>query len=289
MTQNWTHFKVDANAPDRTTIWIDVAERSMNVLSEAVFDELENVLDQLVVERSHVPVLFRSAKPKGFIVGADLKRIAQIHADEQIQDFMLRGQRALQQMETSPLETIALLNGPCLGGGLEWALACDYRIACVSEQTQIGMPESKLGLIPGWGGTVRLRETIGTEKALEMLLTGESVGAEVAYTIGLVDRLCDEANCEEVIADFIAHPTKARHPVQSSGDLNEVLQTAMQRWGNSESLAHATLLRVIESGMRISREAGFEAERTSFFALLNSPLAQENLSRFTKPKEPRVS
>lgn len=289
MTNQWKNFRVDKDLADRTTIWIDVAERSMNVLSESVFDELESILDQLAASRANSPVLFRSAKPKGFIVGADLKRIAQIKSDEQIQAFLQRGQSTFSKMEASPLTTIALIHGPCLGGGLEWALACDFRIASLSEQTQIGMPESKLGLIPGWGGTVRLRETVGSTKALEMLLTGESIGALEAHSIGLVDTLCNDNHHEDRVTEFIASPNSARHPAQEPDDSTGRLHTILERWADSQNPAHATLMRVFESSLKFSRQDGFDAEQTSFFSLLNSQAVQENLARFAKPSVPRVS
>lgn len=186
------HLRTDESIPGRVTVWIDVAERPVNVLFDDVFDELVVVLDAMRSNESPPTLVFRSAKRKGFIVGADIKRILAIETDSEIQSFLLKGQAALERLEAYPGNTVAIIQGPCLGGGLEFAMACRYRIASDTKSTQLGMPEAKLGLMPGWGGTQRIVEIIGYVNGLAMLLDGEAVDAKRSLELHLVDALFHE-------------------------------------------------------------------------------------------------
>ena len=203
------HIQIDNSLSDRMTVWIDVADRSVNVFHEAVFDAIDALLESESVKNSALPLVFRSAKKKGFVVGADLKRILAIQSDEEIQSFLERGQRVFSKLEELRNVTIAVVQGACLGGGLEFALACTYRLAIDSPDTQFGMPESKLGLMPGWGGTQRLIEHVGMEEGLDMLIRGESISAEQAVRIRLVDELLSPKSLEDQLTQFLARTNPA--------------------------------------------------------------------------------
>ena len=286
MTPNWKHFQIDTSLDNRITIWIDVAERSVNVLFEAVFDELVSILEHLTQLDSARPLLFRSAKRKGFVVGADLRRILEIESDEESQAFLLHGQRALMRLEEYPCDTIALIQGPCLGGGLELAMACNYRIACDSPETTLGMPESKLGLMPGWGGTQRLIEIAGIANGLQMLVDGESICCDRAFGIHLVDALLDADRYETGATEFIRQLSSRRvagidsQREQLKSDLRESFET----WRLSHSglflSSQAAICKAVETGILVSREAGYRAERELFFPLLCNASVREALQRF---------
>ena len=123
------------------------------------------------------------------MAGADIKELYS-HADEDtVVPFVALGQRVFDRIEALPIPTVAVIHGPCLGGGLEFALACRYRVACDEGRTRLGTPEVKLGLMPAWGGIQRLPERIGLEAALPMLWTARAVSARKALELGLTDAI----------------------------------------------------------------------------------------------------
>lgn len=296
------HLRLDTSQSDRVTIWIDVCGRSLNVLSEPVFDELCQCLDQAVHPSVGRPVVLRSAKGKAFVVGADLRRILAIESEAQLQQFLLYGQEALQRLEQFPGETVAFIRGPCLGGGLELALACRYRVACDSAETHLGMPEAKLGLMPGWGGTVRLIETVGLPAGMHMLLAGEGVDAQEAVKIGLVDAIAAETDCEATLSDFLRslrqEPAAAGCHRRRSGtsvsppspSVSPPSPSQLDAWVRAQaspfSPAQQAILRAATAGIEQSRAAGFRAERELFFPLLMSPQVREKLQRYAGPGSP---
>ena len=278
------NFRMDTTLDDRITIWIDVADRSVNVLFEPVFDELILILEYLSQLGATRPLLFRSAKPKGFAVGADLRRILAIESDSEIQAFLLQGQTALERIEKYPNITIALLQGPCLGGGLELAMACKYRLASDSPETQLGMPESKLGLMPGWGGTQRLIEIVGLDNGLPMLIDGESISCKRALEIHLVDGLLDASHFETAISEFIGqlkHQTVSSSPGQRLPlESHEKFSKWRAAHFSDRTPSQLAICEAVETGLLHSRQAGFQAERELFYALLSSPTVRETLQKF---------
>jgi 3-hydroxyacyl-CoA dehydrogenase / enoyl-CoA hydratase / 3-hydroxybutyryl-CoA epimerase len=278
------HLRIDTSQAGPVTIWIDVAERSVNVLFEPVFDELNLLIEQLAQIGSSRTLLFRSAKQKGFVVGADLRRILAIQSDAEIQAFLLHGQEALSRIEDYPGDTIALINGPCLGGGLEFAMACRYRIAVDTPETRLGMPESKLGLMPGWGGTQRLIEIAGAEKGLSMLLDGEAISCSRALEIKLVDALIDANQCESEITKFISQLPRLSDSDLQAQQLPHDTRERLKAWRASLwvdlSSSQIAICKAVETGILHSREAGFRAERELFYSLLSSDSVRETLQRF---------
>src|SRR5262249_10511505 len=126
-------------------------------------------------------------KPGVFIAGADVRLIAAVRKVEEARGKAINGQLVFEAMANVPFPTVAAISGACLGGGLELALGCSARVAADSDEVQIGLPEVRLGLIPGWGGTQRLPRLVGLPPALRMILTGRTLSAREAYRAGLVD------------------------------------------------------------------------------------------------------
>lgn len=158
----------------------------LHALNAMVFDELERAFTELTADEAVRVVLVTGAGEKAFAAGADIKEIGS--ADASLGEMLARrGQGVFRQIETCGKPVIALVNGFALGGGCELAMACTMRIA--SETAKLGLPEIKLGLIPGYGGTQRLPRLVGTPAALKMILTGEMVGAVEALRLGLVDEV----------------------------------------------------------------------------------------------------
>ena len=157
-----------------------------NVLNVSVLKELEQVLNQ-VEEDDYVRVIVLTGTGRFFCAGADIHELAHLGSTHSGTDFALRGQALLNRIERSEKPVLVAINGTCVGGGLELALACHIRLA--AARVLLGLPEIKLGLIPGFGGTQRLPRVVGASKAAEMILTGESLSAEEALRIGLVSQV----------------------------------------------------------------------------------------------------
>ncbi len=173
---------------DNGVVWlnIDKAQASTNVLSEAVLEELDGALSEINA-LSPKGLVIGSAKPNGFIAGADVKEFTQLKDEASATALIKRGQRVFDALEALPFPTVALIHGFCLGGGYELALACRYRIADNDPKTKIGLPEVKLGIHPGFGGTVRLPAIIGAPAAMDMMLSGRVMSARAAKKVGCVD------------------------------------------------------------------------------------------------------
>ncbi len=171
--------------------------KALNALNSRFFKELNAILDQLVSDDS-VKVLLITGEGKAFVAGADIAEMQ--HMDEsQAQEFSRVGQDAFARLSSLPFPVIAVVNGYALGGGCELAMACDIRLA--SENAVLGMPEARLGLIPGYGGTQRLPRMVGSGNALYMLFTGENINAGEALRMGLIQRICPpEKLMEEAFA-----------------------------------------------------------------------------------------
>lgn len=155
----------------------------VNVLSTAVLDALERAFDRADADADARVVVLRSAAPKAFAAGADIRSMMAMGPDE-ARKHGRRGQAATERIERSPLPVIAAVHGSCLGGGTELVLACDLVLA--SEDAIFGQPEIRLGVMPGWGGTQRLPRRVGAARAREWVLTGRSVPAAAAAAQGLV-------------------------------------------------------------------------------------------------------
>jgi enoyl-CoA hydratase len=157
-----------------------------NALNASLLNELQQVLSQ-VEDDDYVRAVIVTGSGRFFCAGADIHELAHLSTSHAGTEFALRGQALFSRFERCEKPVLAAINGACVGGGLELALACHIRLAAAG--VQLGLPEIKLGLIPGFGGTQRLPRLVGASKAAEMILTGESVTAEEALKIGLVSRV----------------------------------------------------------------------------------------------------
>ncbi|MFL5511981.1 MAG: enoyl-CoA hydratase-related protein, partial [Gemmatimonadales bacterium] len=161
----------------------------VNKLTAAVRVEIEALLIRLRDDSSTRAVVLISGKPDNFIAGADIDEFTALTSQDAAERLSFEGQETVSRVETSHKPIVAAIHGACLGGGLEFALACHYRIATDHPKTQLGLPEVQLGLIPGAGGCQRLPRLIGARAALDMILTGKSERGARALRLGLVDEL----------------------------------------------------------------------------------------------------
>ncbi|MEM2142264.1 MAG: enoyl-CoA hydratase/isomerase family protein [Candidatus Thorarchaeota archaeon] len=177
---------------------------ALNAINDEFIADLIAALDEAERDNDVRSIVLASAHEKVYCTGADLKMAQSLFGDsKKVAELVSQGQKAIDRIATSPKPTIAAINGLCLGGGTEIALACDIRI-CESE-AKIGAPEVSLGLIPAWGGCVRLPRIIGLGKALELILTGGQVTAQEALQLGLVSKV---VNKDELISQAMWYGAK---------------------------------------------------------------------------------
>lgn len=233
-----------------------------NVLNRSVLKELELVLNELE-EGEYVRAVIVTGTGRFFCAGADINELAHLNTAHGGSEFAVHGQSLLNRIERSDKPVLAAINGTCVGGGLELALACHVRVAVAGAI--LGLPEIKLGLIPGFGGTQRLPRIVGPSKAAEMILTGESLSAEEALRIGLLSRVVPP---HELITqvDAIAASIAAQG------------KTAV------EAALHA-----IRGGLDIPLSEGLAREAELFGRLCGTPEKQEALRAFLEKRQAKVA
>ncbi|MEY2115383.1 MULTISPECIES: 3-hydroxyacyl-CoA dehydrogenase NAD-binding domain-containing protein [Rhodanobacter] len=201
----FNHWKTSEGDDGVVTLTLDRAGSSVNAISRAVLDELEQIVERLAIEKP-AGVIVHSAKPSGFAVGADVKEFIGYAKHDSVLENIEHGQRVYEALARLPCPTVAAVHGACMGGGTELMLACRQRIAADDDKTKIALPEVMLGIHPGWGGTARLPRLIGATEALPLMLTGKSLSAKRALGLGVVDRL---ARPNELLAEaklLLRHP-----------------------------------------------------------------------------------
>ena len=167
---------------------LDRQDSSVNAMSQDVLLELGDLIERIAMDPPKA-VVIQSIKAAGFIAGADLKEFQAFDRRGTVNDAIRRGQSTYQKLAELPCPTVAAIHGHCLGGGTELALACRYRVASNDPSTRIGLPETQLGIFPGWGGSSRLPQLVGAPAAMDMMLTGRNLSASAARNIGLVDKV----------------------------------------------------------------------------------------------------
>ncbi|MEO1419659.1 MAG: 3-hydroxyacyl-CoA dehydrogenase NAD-binding domain-containing protein [Pseudomonadota bacterium] len=182
------HWRSERDADNRLWLTIDKADSGANVLSGPVLQELDALLDEAYTNPPKA-LMISSAKKSGFIMGADINEFTVLENEQQAYELVRLGQQVLDRLENAVFPTVAIVDGYALGGGLELAMACHYRIAADGDKKVIGLPEVKLGIHPGFGGTVRAVQLAGVTEAMPLMLTGKSLTPAKAQRIGLVDRV----------------------------------------------------------------------------------------------------
>lgn len=201
-------------------------EAGLNVASIEFMQELEEVVDELAKDKSLRFVLFR-AEGKAFLAGANIKAMVDYDGGE-ARSMSELGHHIFDMVETLPQVTVAALQGATLGGGCELAMACDFRFAV--KTINIGQPEVLLGLIPGWGGTQRLPKLVGPAHAKQLMFSGESIKAQRAYEIGLVDEIVNSTeDLEPLVNAFFNKMVKASP--SAIAELKQVLKTGNEMSG----------------------------------------------------------
>jgi len=167
---------------------------SANIFDRATLDELSAHLDAIEADPALKGLVLVSAKRAIFIAGLDLKSIGEQASPIQVREIIELGQRSFNRLAALRIPTVAAIHGAAVGGGYEIALACDYRIASPDRATKIGLPETKIGLLPAWGGSTRLPRLIGVPKALDIIIGGKTVPSALAKKRGMIDDIVPAEN-----------------------------------------------------------------------------------------------
>lgn len=277
--------------------FIDNSADRVNTITERMFPELEEVLDEAGSDPSTRALVFISAKKDNFIVGADIREFDNVSEPGQAAGMITRFHALLDRIAGLPFPAIAAINGPCLGGGLEFALACHFRIATDSSKTVLGLPEIRLGLLPAGGGTQRLTRIIGVRGALPLMLTGSHIDARQARAVGLVDLVVFPYNLPDTVRRCIPFFRK-RFPGKSSGpgrfSVDRLISSVsparklyfamVRRQVRQETLgnypAANRLVDCVEAGLAGTIDDGFRAEAEAFGPLILSPQSKAMRSLF---------
>jgi len=187
----YKHWKLEIDSAQIAWLTIDRLSESTNTLGEEVIAELDNVLSDVGKARPAGMVIM-SGKESGFFAGADIREFATYSDAATVTERIGLGHAVFAKLENLPFHTVAAVSGFCLGGGYELALCCNYIVAFDADDTRIGLPEVKLGIVPGLGGTVRLPERVGGLKAMTAMLTGKLYRARPARALGLIDEVVDK-------------------------------------------------------------------------------------------------
>lgn len=199
-----------------------------NRLGMALIDQLESVVAEVAEDKNVRAVVVRGAGGKNFSVGADIREFGAAASERGIKDFIDQRHRVIRRLETMSKPIVCAIRGACVGGGLEIALGCHFRLAATGAK--IGLPEIELGVVPAWGGTQRLTRTVGRARALEIMLLGMKLSPEEAQQVGLVTEVCAPDELDSRAASLAATlATKA--PLAVAGILEAVVR------GGEESLA----------------------------------------------------
>uniref|UniRef100_A0A8C2ZVQ2 Trifunctional enzyme subunit alpha, mitochondrial n=1 Tax=Cyclopterus lumpus TaxID=8103 RepID=A0A8C2ZVQ2_CYCLU len=185
-----THVSYEVKG-DVAVVRINDPNSKVNTLSIQMQKEMAEVMDEVWANDAVKSAVLISSKPGCFIAGADINMIQSCNSADEVTTLSQEGQKMFERIEKSPKPIVAAINGSCLGGGLEFAIACQYRIATKSKKTVLGTPEVMLGLLPGAGGTQRLPKMVGLPSAFDMMLTGRNIRADKAKKMGLVNQLVD--------------------------------------------------------------------------------------------------
>jgi 3-hydroxyacyl-CoA dehydrogenase/enoyl-CoA hydratase/carnithine racemase len=270
---------------DIAVICMDTPDRPANVLDDQLFSELDDAIDLISAREDLAGVVLVSAKPKIFVAGADLNQIQRTAdwPDEKVIEFCEKGRAVMRKFSQANFPSVAAIHGAAVGGGLEIAMWCDYRIATDHRSTQLGLPEVKLGLVPGWAGTVRLPRLTNFSDALKLTALGSLINASKAEELGLIEHSipCRDPNTAETDLisaaiellkssakeNWIQRREQLAGPTQSCGDVESIVaETAKQIVANRDVYLYAPTV-VLEHMSRTVNLTAAEAEASESIAM----------------------
>lgn len=265
---------------------LDQPDSRANVLSTQLWNDL-NAATRAVGESPGVAgLVIASAKPGIFIAGADLKLLGEAtENDPRVREFIDLGNRVLDRIEKLPFATIAAIDGAALGGGLEVALACDFRIVGTHGKTQLGLPEVGLGLIPGWGGTQRLPRIVGLERAAAMLASGKSLTAVEAVVANLAQEQVPSESLIDRAAAIVKGQSNQAARNQKSEPVREEARQAYQPPVPGDPPAIREAMIVMQRGASLPLAEAMLLETEAFCRLAGTAQSKEKIAAFFNRKK----
>lgn len=279
-------------------IVFDDPERRANVLTAPVMRRLAALLEEVGEGARGGRIrglLVLSGKPDSFIVGADVDAIAAVEGPEEGVEAARLGQAIYQELEDLPIPTVAAIHGACVGGGLELALACRYRVASDAARTRLGLPEVQLGILPAWGGTTRLPRLVGLQNALDLLLTGRLVDPQRARRMGLVDAVLPAPIFRQAAHGFLrarmegeplSRPRRplGRRLLEDTAPGRRIVLSRARRSVLEKTGGHypapLRILEVLRGGLGASLERALELEAEAAGELIASPVCRNLIHVF---------
>ncbi|HLG18612.1 MAG TPA: 3-hydroxyacyl-CoA dehydrogenase NAD-binding domain-containing protein [Bdellovibrionota bacterium] len=281
---------------------LDTQGRSANILSSEMVDELTRTFQRLHAMKEVTGLLIRSAKPKTFIAGADVNEIFAVQDANYAIQKSRQGHALMNLVETLPYPSVAAIDGPCLGGGMEFALACTYRICGNGSNVRLGLPEVRFGIIPGFGGTQRLPKTIGFLPSVDMIVSGRIVDSRRALRIGLVDDVVPSEILDNIARDWLKRGARRRSSKKTPlwHRLVEWLPPARHyvlKKVREKTLAATSgfypaplaAIDVLEETFRAKKADGYEVEARRVGELAASPVSKSLIHIFLATEEIRRS
>lgn len=211
-TQTYKNWRLQTDADGILWLAFDKEGTSVNTLDASALQELSDVLDNVAKNTSLTAMVITSAKKGGFIAGADISQFSRFADIDEAVNALSAGDKIFAKLEDLKIPTVAMVEGFCLGGGLELSLACRYRVVEESNKTRLGLPEVKLGIHPGWGGTVRLPRLIGGPKALNLILSGSTINGKVAAKLGIADVAVPKRQLVHAARWYALYKPDKKHP-----------------------------------------------------------------------------
>lgn len=283
-------------ADDVALLTFDLPDKGANILTQAVLGELASHLDELEKRKDLVGLIITSAKSNIFIAGADVTEFAASldYPQEKTQEMSQAGQKLFQRLSRGPWVSVAAIHGTCLGGGAELAVWCDRRIVSDNERTEIGFPEVKLGIFPGWGGTVRLPRLVGLSNAVEMITSGNSVGPREAYAMGLADDITSPEDLVDAAVRLIRQEAESGAYLQDRklreeaveineteyGFLGATASAYIQQQTKGQYPAPGMALETLLGGAILSAQEALGLEAIGLSELFGSPVSSALINVF---------
>ena len=269
-------------------ITFDAVGETMNTWTERAFLSFERIMQELEIAKGIRGIIFISGKPEHFLAGAALKMLARIESADEMRRILDHVHDSFARLAALGFPSIAAIHGHCLGGGLEFALACKARIGKDGKNTLIGLPECNAGLFPGGGGTQRLPRLIGYG-AFELILQGTILSAAKAYEMGILDRLIPAdgdllASARSFLEEILAGKADLNRPVQDFSQIDAIAEMAkagIRKTTQGREIPGPMLaLESMHQGLKRPLEQGLEIEKANFVEVVLSKEAKENLNTF---------
>ncbi len=274
-------------------VWFDLPGEKVNKFSSTVMLEFSSVIDELARSSDLQKVIFASAKSV-FIAGADVSEFNRPSTHEEAIQYVRFGQEVFQRLSRLPQVTVAAINGACLGGGCEMAISCDWRVMSDSPKATIGVPETKLGIFPAWGGTTKLPRLIGLPAALDIVLNGKAVDGKRAKRMGLVDEVVAPAILLDVAKRFADRGKRREagrtkfyiegNPLARKLIFSKARKSVLQQT-HGHYPAPLKAIDVMEYGLATNVERGLEAEAREVIPLMRGETAQNLVRLFFMMEE----